>query len=85
MKEVADFSQRIGLASLDANDMEIEELARLYWYSIEFGLIKENGTNLPNLVGWHQHSYLKFILGKIKVLGAGLLSAPDEMEYAMSE
>ena len=41
--EFADFSQFIGHGARIASDRQIEELGRLYWFTVEFGLIEEKG------------------------------------------
>lgn len=42
-QDFADFSQSIGHGARIATDEQIEELGRLYWFTVEFGLIKEDG------------------------------------------
>lgn len=42
-RSFADFSQFIGHGARIATDKQIEELGRLYWFTVEFGLIEEDG------------------------------------------
>lgn len=41
--EFADLSQKIGEGSLRADDAQVEQLATLYWFTIEYGVLVENG------------------------------------------
>ncbi|RMG03931.1 MAG: phenylalanine 4-monooxygenase [Acidobacteria bacterium] len=42
--DFADFSQFIGHGARLANDRQIQELGRLYWFTVEFGLVEEKGV-----------------------------------------
>jgi phenylalanine-4-hydroxylase len=39
----ADFSQFIGHGARIANDQQLEELGRLYWFTVEFGMVEHEG------------------------------------------
>lgn len=73
----ADFSQRIGLASLAATDEDVAKLAAVYWFTVE-----RLGKVLKSLV-W-RFGLLRE--GKeVKAFGAGVLSSFGEMEWACAD
>merc|ERR1712130_997353 len=39
----ADFSQEVGMAAIGASDEQILQLARCYWFTVEFGLCLQHG------------------------------------------
>jgi phenylalanine-4-hydroxylase len=61
----ADFMQAYGRGGQKADGLHaLEYLARLYWYTVEFGLIRGPEG--------------------LRIYGAGILSSPSEVDYALS-
>uniref|UniRef100_A0A7S3CIP4 phenylalanine 4-monooxygenase n=1 Tax=Strombidium rassoulzadegani TaxID=1082188 RepID=A0A7S3CIP4_9SPIT len=45
-QDFADFSQMIGLASMGATESELKKLAAIYWFTIEFGMLRDEEKQL---------------------------------------
>ncbi|HWQ33565.1 MAG TPA: phenylalanine 4-monooxygenase [Blastocatellia bacterium] len=61
--DFADFSQSIGRGAVIATDEQLEQLGRLYWFTVEFGLIQEGseikafGAGLLSSYGELEHAF----------------------------
>ena len=61
--DFADFSSFIGKGAIIADDKQLEELGRLYWFTVEFGLIQEGdeikafGAGLLSSFGELEHAF----------------------------
>ncbi len=62
-KHYSEIVRSFGQLSRIASDEAMEAIVRLYWFTIEFGMIEERG--------------------KLKILGAGILSSIGETKYVM--
>lgn len=63
-QKFADIARRYGEVYLKARSEEQQlAIARLWWYTVEFGFVRENG--------------------ELKIIGAGLLSSPGELQHAL--
>ena len=63
VRDFADFSQFIGHGAKKANDQQLAELGRLYWFTVEFGMIEEKdglkayGAGLLSSFGELEHAF----------------------------
>ncbi|CAJ0957725.1 unnamed protein product, partial [Mesorhabditis belari] len=76
--DFAQFSHEIGLASLGASEDDLNKLATLYFFSIEFGLSCDSHTDTIDTTGKENHKKQPY-----KVYGAGLLSSAGELQHAI--
>ena len=72
--DICEISEMIGKAALVCSENKIVELERLYWFSIEFGLVCEN----------EQEKEKEQTKLYPKIYGAGLLSSASEMEKILN-
>jgi len=62
-RDFADFSQFIGHGARIADDKQLEELGRIYWFTVEFGLVEEDadvkayGAGLLSSYGELEHAF----------------------------
>jgi len=71
----ADYLQEYGRGGLKALGQDaLDYLARLYWYTIEFGLIREGG-----------HHGLRAQGNGLRAYGAGLLSSSGELAHCIDD
>jgi phenylalanine-4-hydroxylase len=75
-KDFADLSHDIGLASLGASDSDIKRLATCYWFSVEFGLVKQNNKRMAYGAG------LLSSFGEMEYSCTGQASGFEPPEYA---
>ena len=61
--DFADFSQAVGKGAIRATNDQLEQLGRLYWFTVEFGLIEEGsetkafGAGLLSSYGELEHAF----------------------------
>jgi phenylalanine-4-hydroxylase len=71
----AKFFHTYGLAGLNAkNDEDIAMLGRIYWFTVEFGLMNV-----------HAHDKIKRKSEDSKIYGAGIVSSVGEIPYSLSD
>ncbi|MBE2187476.1 MAG: phenylalanine 4-monooxygenase [Rhodothermales bacterium] len=68
--DFADFYQHFGEAALNATGYQRVQLERLHWFSVEFGLIREQQPDGSTAR---------------RIFGAGILSSHGEVQHALSD
>lgn len=64
-RSFADYSQFVGIGAKMATDEQLEELGRLYWFTVEFGLVQDGdavkayGAGLLSSYGELEHAFSK--------------------------